>query len=130
MYALPPSKLSIMPSSPRSTSRPKPLPTKELLAVVARRFRVLADPARLAILHELQGGERTVSELVEATGFLQGTLSKHLQTLHDAGFVRRRRDGQFVNYALADANVLALCEQMCGRIEVEADATRQILRRR
>jgi DNA-binding transcriptional ArsR family regulator len=111
-------------------SRPKPLPTKELLEVVARRFRVLADPARLAILHELQGGERTVSELVEATGLLQGTLSKHLQTLHDAVFVRRRRDGQFVHYALADANVLALCEQMCGRIEDEADATRQILRRR
>jgi DNA-binding transcriptional ArsR family regulator len=101
-----------------------------LLVVVARRFRVLADPARLAILHELQGGERTVSELVEATGLLQGTLSKHLQTLHDAAFVRRRRDGQFVNYALADANVLALCEQMCGRIEDEADAARQILRRR
>jgi hypothetical protein len=53
-----------------------------------------------------------------------------LQTLHDAAFVRRRRDGQFVNYALADANVLALCEQMCGRIEDEADATRQLLQRR
>jgi DNA-binding transcriptional ArsR family regulator len=101
-----------------------------LLAVVARRFRVLADPARLAVLHELQGGERTVSELVEATGLLQGTLSKHLQTLHDAAFVKRRREGQFVYYALADDRVLMLCEQMCGRIEDETDARRAILRRR
>jgi len=101
-----------------------------LLAVVARRFRVLADPARLAVLHELQGGERTVSELVEATGLLQGTLSKHLQTLHDAAFVKRRREGQFVHYTLADDRVLMLCEQMCGRIEDETDARRAILRRR
>ena len=98
--------------------------------MVARRFRVLADPARLGILHVLQVGERTVTELVEATGLLQGTLSKHLQTLHDAGFVRRRRDGQFVYYALADERVLSLCEQMCGRIEDETDAARQLLRRR
>lgn len=119
-----------MASRPRATSRPKPAPTPALLALVARRFRVLADPGRLAILHELQAGERSVSELVEATGLLQGTLSKHLQTLHDAEFVRRRRDGQFVYYALADDDVLALCEQMCGRIEIEADARRQILRRR
>lgn len=119
-----------MASSARSTPRAKPVPTPQLLVQVARRFRALGEPARLAILHALQRGERTVSELVEATGFLQGTLSKHLQTLHDAGFVRRRRDGQFVYYALADEHVLALCEQMCGRIEDEADAAREILRRR
>jgi DNA-binding transcriptional ArsR family regulator len=123
--------LSIMASRPRATAaRAKPAPSRELLAVVARRFRVLADPARLAILHELQAGEHTVTELVEATGLVQGTLSKHLQVLHDAGFVRRRRDGQFVHYALADERVLVLCEQMCGRIEDETDAARQLLRRR
>ena len=122
--------MSVMAAAARSSSRTKPAPTPELLALVARRFRVLADPARLAILHELQAGERTVSELVEATGLLQGTMSKHLQTLHDAAFVRRRREGQFVYYALADDDVLALCEHMCGRIEVEADARQQILRRR
>jgi DNA-binding transcriptional ArsR family regulator len=123
-------RLSVMASRPRGVSRPKPAPTPELLAVVARRFRVLADPARLAILHGLQAGERTVSELVEATGLLQGTLSKHLQTLHDASFVRRRREAKFVYYALADDRVLMLCEQMCGRIEDETDAARQQLRRR
>ena len=91
---------------------------------------MLADPARLAVLHALQAGERTVTELVEATGLLQGTLSKHLQTLHDAAFVRRRREGQFVYYTLADDDVLALCERMCGRIEDEAEARREIVRRR
>lgn len=91
--------------------------TPALLERVASRFRALAEPARLGILHALEEGERTVTELAEATGLAQGNLSKHLQQLHAAGFVSRRRDGLFVQYALADADVLALCEMMCGRLE-------------
>ena len=93
--------------------------TPELLVRVAGRFRALAEPARLAILHALEDGELTVTELVEATTMGQGNLSKHLQQLHAAGFVTRRRDGLFVRYALADAQVLALCELMCDRLEDE-----------
>jgi DNA-binding transcriptional ArsR family regulator len=98
--------------------------TPELLAHVAGRFRALGEPARLAILHELEDGERSVTELVEATGMAQGNLSKHLQQLFAAGFVTRRRDGLFVLYSVADDHVLALCELMCGRIAVEVEAAR------
>lgn len=109
-------------SAKRATPRREATP--ELLARVAGRFRALAEPARLAILHELEHGERSVTELVEATGMAQGNLSKHLQQLFAAGFVSRRREGLFVRYALADEHVLALCELMCGRLEVEAEAAR------
>lgn len=115
-----------------STRRPtaRRAATPALLAQVARRFRALAEPARLAILHALEDGELTVSELVEATGLAQGNLSKHLQQLHASGFVTRRRDGMYVYYALADEDVLALCELMCGRLEGEVAATRALLQRR
>ena len=99
----------------------------ELLGLVAARFRALAEPARLAILHALEDGERTVSELVSDTGLSQGNLSKHLQQLHASGFVLRRKDGLFVHYALADDDVLALCEMMCGRLEADMAATRAVL---
>lgn len=102
--------------------------TPELLSRVAARFRALAEPARLSVLHELEHGALTVSELVEATGLAQGNLSKHLQQLHAAGFVTRRREGMFVYYALADDSVLALCELMCGRLEDEVVATKTLLR--
>lgn len=95
---------------------------------VAARFRALAEPARLSVLHELEHGALTVNELVEATGLAQGNLSKHLQQLHTAGFVTRRRKGMYVYYALADESVLALCELMCGRLEDEVVATRALLR--
>ncbi len=101
--------------------------TPALLARVAGRFRALAEPARLAILHALEDGERTVTELVETTDLAQGNLSKHLQQLFAAGFVTRRREGLFVYYALADDDVLALCELMCGRVADDAAAEHLLL---
>jgi DNA-binding transcriptional ArsR family regulator len=91
--------------------------------MVARRFRALAEPARLKVLHALKDGEHSVSDLTGTTLFAQGTLSKHLQVLHESGFVTRRREGQFVFYQLADEQVLRLCELMCGRIEAEVHST-------
>lgn len=101
--------------------------TPELLERVAGRFRALAEPARLAVLHALEDGECSVSELVERTGLAQGNLSKHLQQLYAAGFVSRRRDGLFVQYALADEGVLQLCALMCERLDEDAEAERAVL---
>lgn len=83
---------------------------------VAARFRALAEPSRLAVLNGLMGGERTVSELVDATGLRQANVSKHLQVLHKAGFVERRREGLWVRYRVADPGVERLCALMCERV--------------
>ncbi len=91
-------------------------PTRALLARVASRFRALAEPARLTVLHALEDGPLHVGALVARTGLTQANLSKHLQVLHAEGFVTRARDGMFVRYALADAQVLQLCALMCDRI--------------
>ncbi len=102
-------------------------PTAELLAMVAGRFRALAEPARLGILHSLEAGPLTVTELVERTGLGQGNLSKHLQQLLGSGFVTRRRRGLFAYYALADERVLALCALMCDRLEDDLHAARRVM---
>lgn len=83
---------------------------------VAEKFRALGEPARLGILQALRGGERSVTELESDTGLNQANLSRHLKVLASAGMVNRRKDGLFVYYALADVNVLRLCELMCGRV--------------
>jgi DNA-binding transcriptional ArsR family regulator len=102
-------------------------PTPELLALVAGRFRVLAEPARLSILHMLKQGEHTVTELAERTGLSQANLSKHLQQLLAASFVTRRRHGLFAYYALADDRVLSLCALMCDRLEDDMHAVRRVV---
>lgn len=102
--------------------------TPELLEVIAGRFRALAEPARLRLLSALRdAGEQTASELMEAAGLGQANTSKHLQILHAAGFVSRRKDGVYVRYRLAGDDVFALCDLMCGRLQAEEASRRQLL---
>src|SRR5690606_8161567 len=96
------------------------------LARLAERFKALGEPARLRMLDALRRGELTVSELTVATGFGQANVSKHLQILHAAGLVARRKEGLFVYYSLPDADVLLLCDIMCGRIERESEADQRL----
>ena len=101
--------------------------TPEKIELVAERFRALAEPARLHILNALRGGEQTVGDLVAVTGFGTANVSKHLQLLHAAGFITRRKDGLHVRYALADGDVFLLCDIVCGRLEAEAAARQRVL---
>jgi ArsR family transcriptional regulator len=101
--------------------------TPEMLELVADRFKVLAEPARLELLNHLRSGEMTVSDLVDESGLAQANVSKHLRLLHSAGFVKRRKDGLFVYYALADRGVFQLCDIMCERLDAESKARRRLL---
>ncbi|HYF44779.1 MAG TPA: metalloregulator ArsR/SmtB family transcription factor [Acidimicrobiales bacterium] len=61
---------------------------------------VIAEPTRRRILDEVRGGERSVSELVDAVGMHQPGVSRHLRVLRDAGLVEVRRDAQRRLYRL------------------------------
>jgi len=104
--------------------------TWEQIELVAERFRALGEPARLRILNAMRMRERTVGELVDATGLGTANVSKHLQVLHTAGFVTRRKEGLCVYYELAGEEVFRLCDIMCGRIRAEGEARRKILSNR
>ena len=101
--------------------------TPELLALIADRFRALAEPARLQILNALRKRELTVGDLAEETELGQANVSKHLQLLHGLGFVNRRKEGLYVYYALADKSVFDLCDIMCDRIDAEIKTRRKLL---
>src|SRR5688572_18158705 len=101
--------------------------TPEILALVAERFKALAEPARLQLLKCLQDGEKCVNELVEETGLGQANVSKHLQLLHSLGFVTRRKEALFVYYALADRSVIKLCDIMSGRLQAQLQSIRRLL---
>ena len=110
-----------------------PMPDRNLtpqqLRAIAERFKALAEPSRLEILNSLKHGERTVTEILEAMGLGQANVSKHLQHLHSAGFVERRKSGITTCYRLADKDVLRLCELMCGRLEREAEVRKEVFGR-
>jgi DNA-binding transcriptional ArsR family regulator len=75
------------------------------LALRARFFRGLADPSRLALLEALRDGERSVSELVAATGLTQSNASGHLACLRECGLVETRQAWRHVFYRLASPHL-------------------------
>jgi DNA-binding transcriptional ArsR family regulator len=97
-------------------ARPKKELSDAALHMIANRFKVLAEPMRLKILHTLWDGELTVGEIIAATNALQANVSKHLGILQQAGLVNRRRDGLNVCYRICDETVFELCEAVCASL--------------
>ncbi len=89
--------------------------------VIAERFQLLAQAARIRILDGLRDGPLAVGALTERIGTSQQNVSKHLGLLHRAGFVAREKDGTQVLYRIADDSVFALCEGVCGGIHRHLD---------
>ena len=74
--------------------------------LVARYFKVLADPTRVRILGLLQDrGESSVGDLVRVLGIAQPKVSNHLACLRWCGFVSSRREHPSVRYRVADERV-------------------------
>ena len=83
------------------------------LGPAAALFRSLADPARLAIVRRLAGGEARVVDLTGELGLAQSTVSKHLACLRECGLVQVRPVGRASVYSLAQpalADLLAAAE--------------------
>jgi len=100
--------------------------TADAILLIAERFKVLAEPARLEILNALRSGERTVTELVRETGLGQANVSKHLRLLHAHGFVSRRKAGVSVYYTVAES-VDELCDIMTHQLKVQTTSRRRAL---
>ena len=99
----------------------------EALALVAARFKVMSEPLRLRILHELQGGEMSVMEITEAVESSQPNVSKHLKVLQDAGLVTRRQEGNTVYCSIADETVFELCDVVCSSVREHLTAKAGVL---
>jgi DNA-binding transcriptional ArsR family regulator len=102
--------------------------TADVLEGISARFRALGEPMRLRILDALRRRELTVNELVDAVGASQANVSKHLAVLHREGFVKRRKSGLHVHYAVLDPSVFELCDVVCGTLSEHANARAKALR--
>ncbi|ODU00715.1 MAG: transcriptional regulator [Pseudonocardia sp. SCN 72-86] len=71
-------------------------------------FAVVADPTRRRVLDLLRTGPRTVTDLVDALGVSQPTVSKHLRVLREAGIVTVRAEAQRRWYEIDPAPLAAI----------------------
>ena len=98
---------------------PHPLPDA-LIALIAKRFRVLAEPLRIKLLDALREGPATVGELQQSVGSSQQNVSKHLGVLLAEGIVSRTKQGTSARYEIADPGVFELCDLVCGGLRRQA----------
>ena len=74
---------------------------REFMAIT----KALADETRVRVLLALQRGELCVCQIVELTGLATSTMSKHMSILKQARLVESRKEGRWMYYRLADAEV-------------------------
>jgi ArsR family transcriptional regulator len=95
-------------------------------------FKALADESRVRILWMLEERPLCVCELQASLGLSQSSVSRHLQTLEESGFVVSQRSGAWKDYRLnpeppvliqgllAQVRTAALLEPEAGRVRSEA----------
>ena len=63
-------------------------------------LKAVGHPARLSILHSIADTERNVSQIEEAAGVTQPTLSQQLAILRKSELVRTRREAKQIFYSI------------------------------
>jgi len=75
---------------------------KEDVLAASEGLKAIAHEIRLTVLCHLLQGPMTVSELLKATGTEQTNLSKHLSKMRMLGLVETKKQGNFVQYRIAN----------------------------
>ncbi len=99
----------------------------KLFTLQAQLCQVLADPSRLELIHLIGEGERTVGELIAATGLRQANVSQHLSLLRQRGVVTTRREGTTVSYRLAYPEILEACALTRRILLRQLEAARELV---
>ena len=96
---MPPARVTIDPQALRAAA-----------GTAVATLKALANEDRLLLLCQLSLGEMCVSDLEQALGIRQPTLSQQLGVLRNEGVVDTRREGKNIYYSVADKSTLKILE--------------------
>jgi ArsR family transcriptional regulator len=74
--------------------------------------KTLAHPLRLAILHCLEDGEKTVNNLAETIGASQSNASQHLALMRQRQIVKTRKAGSNIYYRVSSPKISKACDMV------------------
>jgi len=95
-----------------------------MLAPILDHMTALSDPTRCRMLLLLEKHELTVSELCSVLQLPQSTVSRHLKTLADDGWVTSRRDGTSRFYSMPVDDLDAGASRLWPLISEQVTSTR------
>ena len=88
--------------------------------------KTLAHPLRLAILHYLESGEKTVNELAQTLGAGQSNVSQHLALMRQRHIVKTRKDGSNIYYRAASPKINQACDMIQAVLIEQLSETQEI----
>ena len=80
-----------------------------LCEMQAQLLKSMAHPTRLMILHFLEGGEKTLTELTEIVSVSHSNLSQHLALMKQHKIITARREAGVVFYQIVSPKMVQLC---------------------
>ncbi len=89
------------------------------------RLATLGDLARLRMLRLLDQHELSVGELAKSLQLPQSTVSRHLKTLHEGGWVVKRTEGTASLFRLVPESLDAAARELWNVTRTQADASRE-----
>jgi ArsR family transcriptional regulator, virulence genes transcriptional regulator len=81
----------------------------ELQAEISK---TLAHPLRIAIIHYLKDGEKTVNALTQTLGASQSNISQHLAIMRQRQIVKTRKEGSNIYYRVASPKISQACDMI------------------
>jgi len=86
--------------------------------------KTIAHPIRIAILHCLKDGEKTVNALVKTIGASQSNISQHLALMRQRQIVKTRKSGSTIYYRVSSPKISQACD-MVREVLIEQLSHRQ-----
>ena len=83
---------------------------KSIFEFQAEFCKAMGNAMRLQVLHTLRDGPKTVTEILQETGFSQTNVSRQLAVLRGVGVVDHQRQGTEMLYVLTDPQVGEVCD--------------------
>ncbi len=111
-------------STKQGTEMPKPTFDMSIYELQAEISKTIAHPLRIAIIHSLKGGEKTVNQLTEKLGAGQSSGSQHLAIMRCRQVVKTRKEGSTVYYRVACPKISQACD-MVQEVLIEQLSQRQ-----
>jgi DNA-binding transcriptional ArsR family regulator len=74
--------------------------------------KTIAHPLRIAIIHSLRDGEKTVNQLTEELGASQSNVSQHLALMRQRQIVKTRKEGANVFYSVMSPKISQACDMV------------------
>jgi ArsR family transcriptional regulator len=99
-------------SNKQATEMSKPTFDMSIYELQAEISKTLAHPLRIAIIHYLKDGEKTVNELTQTLGASQSNISQHLAIMRQRQIVKTRKEGSTVYYRVASPKINQACDMV------------------